>query len=134
MWWKSKAGQEIAERQVLRTLWWRRWEPNEPVRRRTAVGGWHRAEAQDLWGERSRWARAAGGERRPRPVTMGTGSPDRAPRACAGGRRGRRGDARRGRPSGARRPPPAGFQKSEPVTGGGERVSAASVSGPGGDG
>lgn len=62
---------------------------------------------------------------------MGTGSPDRAPRACAGGRRGRRGDARRGRSSGARRPP-FGFQKSEPVTGGGERVSAVSVSSPGG--
>lgn len=63
---------------------------------------------------------------------MGTGSPDRAPHACAGGRRGRRGDARRGRSSGARRPPPFGFQKSEPVTGGGERVSAVSVSSPGG--
>lgn len=68
----------------------------------------------------------------PRPVTMGTGSPDRAPHACAGGRRGRRGDARRGRSSGARRPPPFGFQKSEPVTGGGERVSAVLVSSPGG--
>lgn len=82
--------------------------------------------------------RGAGGLERqevraaPRPVTMGTGSPDRAPRACAGGKRGRCGDARRGRSSGARRPLPSGFQKSEPVTGGGARVSAASVSSPGG--
>lgn len=51
-------------------------------------GGWHRAEVRSC-GER----RAGGLERQevraaPRPVTMGTGSPDRAPHACAGGRRG----------------------------------------------
>lgn len=66
------------------------------------------------------------------PVTIGTGSPDRDPRACAGGRRGRHRDAPRGRSSGARGSSVFGSRKSVPVTGGGgnggERVLVAQVS------
>lgn len=71
------------------------------------------------------------------PRYQGDGSPDRAPRACAGGRRGRRRDAPRGRSSGARGFSPLGLGKSVLVTGGsggGERFLVASVSSPGREG
>lgn len=70
------------------------------------------------------------------PRYQGDGPHDRAPRACAGGRRGRRRDAPGGRFSGARGFSALGFGKSVLVTGGGgggERFPAASVSSPGGE-